>query len=84
MEDVHITKPCMSSDVIPTVYNLYGIDYDSRLFTGTDILSDSMGLAVFSNRSWKTDAGTYFASGSKFVGEKPDPTEIIYDEKTKF
>lgn len=71
MGDIHVTKPCMSSDVIPTVYNLFGVDYDSRLFTGTDILSDSMGLAVFSNRSWKTDAGTYFTSGSKFVGEKP-------------
>ena len=68
MEDVHINKPCMSSDVLPTVYNLFGIDYDSRLFTGVDILSNSNGLAIFSNRSWKSSEGTYFASGSKFVG----------------
>lgn len=69
METEHISKPCMSSDVLPTVYNLFGVEYDSRLFTGTDILSTSDGLAVFSNRSWKTDVGTYFASGSKFTGE---------------
>ena len=69
MEDEHITKTCMSSDVLPTVYNLFGVEYDSRLFTGSDILSTSNGLAVFSNRSWKTDVGTYFASGSKFTGE---------------
>ena len=56
-------------DVLPTIYNLFGIEYDSRLFTGVDILSTTSGLAVFSNRSWKTDTGTYFASGSKFVGE---------------
>ena len=72
MEDVHIDKPCMSSDVIPTVYNLFGVDYDSRLFTGTDILSTSDGLVVFSNRSWKTSLGTYFASGSKFVGKETE------------
>ena len=65
-EDMHITKPCMSSDVLPTVYNLFGIDYDSRLFTGKDILSTSDGLVILSNRSWVTDKGTYFASGSKF------------------
>ena len=69
MEDVHVEKTCMSSDVLPTIYNLYGIPYDSRLFTGTDILSTSSGLAVFSNRSWKTDNGTYFASGTKYVGD---------------
>ncbi len=70
MEDIHIDKVCMSSDVLPTVYNLFGIDYDSRLFTGQDILSTSDGLAVFSNRSWKSDVGTYFTSGSKFVGDE--------------
>ena len=76
MGDIHISKPCMSSDVIPTIYNLYGVEYDSRLFTGSDILSDSMGLAVFSNRSWKTDAGTYFSSGAKFVGNKPEDNYV--------
>lgn len=67
MEDTHIEKACMSSDVIPTIYNLFGIPYDSRLFTGQDILSDSPGLAIFSNRSWVSDKGTYYTSGSKFV-----------------
>lgn len=67
VNDVHIEKPCMSSDVLPTVYNLFGVIYDSRLLTGKDILSTSPGLAVFSNRSWVSDKGTYFASGSKFV-----------------
>ena len=67
IENKHISKVCMSSDVLPTIYNLFGIDYDSRLFTGEDIFSTSGGLAIFSNRSWVSDYGTYFASGSKFV-----------------
>ena len=57
----------MSSDVLPTIYNLFGVEYDSRLFTGRDILSTSDGLAIMSNRSWVTDKGTYFANQTKFV-----------------
>ena len=67
MEDTVIDKPCMSSDVLPTIYNLFDIEYDSRLFTGRDILSTSDGLAIMSNRSWVTDKGTYFANQTKFV-----------------
>ena len=80
LEDKHITKPCMSSDVIPTVYNLFGVDYDSRLFTGRDILSNSTGLAVFKNHSWVTDKGTYFAASSKFV---PRENVSVDDEYVK-
>ena len=65
-ETTHIDKPCMSSDVLPTIYNLFGVEYDSRLFTGKDILSTSDGLVILSNHSWVTSHGTYFASGSKF------------------
>lgn len=67
MAETHIEKPCMSSDVIPTVFNLFGIEYDSRLFTGRDILSDSFGIAIMRNHSWVTDQGTYFAATKKFV-----------------
>ena len=67
LEDKIIDKPCMSIDVLPTVYNLFGIDYDSRLFQGKDILSRSFGIAVMEDRSWVTDKGTYYASLDKFV-----------------
>lgn len=62
-----ISKVGMSIDVIPTVYNLFGIDYDSRLIIGKDILSDSYGIAIFKDKSWTTNKGTYYASTGKFV-----------------
>lgn len=62
-----IDKVGSQIDVLPTILNLFGIDYDSRLIVGKDILSDAPGLAIFSNRSWVSDKGTYFASGKKFV-----------------
>jgi hypothetical protein len=59
METVTIDKPCASLDRIPTLSNLFGLEYDSRLMMGTDILSDSPALVIFSNRSWITDRARY-------------------------
>ena len=66
MDNVVIDKPCMAIDVLPTVYNLFGIDYDSRVFTGKDILSNSFGIAILADRSWITDKGSYYAPRNEF------------------
>jgi phosphoglycerol transferase MdoB-like AlkP superfamily enzyme len=55
MQPVEVDKPCASLDIIPTVSNLFGLDFDSRLLMGRDILSDAPPLVIFSNRSWITD-----------------------------
>ncbi|MBP5303912.1 MAG: sulfatase-like hydrolase/transferase, partial [Clostridia bacterium] len=61
-----IDKPCYSIDILPTALNLMGIDYDSRLLIGSDILSDSQGLVIFSDRSWITNYGVYNSSTGEF------------------
>lgn len=58
-EIVNVDKIGSQIDVLPTLLNLFGIEYDSRLIMGRDILSDTPGLAIFSNRSWVSDYGTY-------------------------
>lgn len=55
MEPVEINKPSSSLDIMPTLSNLMGVEFDSRLFMGRDILSDSEPLVMFSDRSWITD-----------------------------
>ena len=80
LDNIHITKPCMSSDVLPTVYNLFGIDYDSRLFTGKDILSTSDGIAIMRNRSFVSNQGTYFSNTNAFTGI--DNSEYIKNTNT--
>ena len=59
MDTVVVDKVGSQIDVLPTLLNLFGIEYDSRLIVGKDILSDADGLAIFSNRSWVSDYGTY-------------------------
>lgn len=79
MENVKIDKVCMSIDVLPTVLNLFGIDYDSRLIMGKDILSDTEGIAIFKDKSWVTDKGTYHASTRKFDASKIGVTKEYID-----
>lgn len=61
-EPVYIDKVCSSVDVIPTLLNLLGIDYDSRLYSGKDILSDAPGLIVFNDMGFMTDYCIYNSS----------------------
>lgn len=58
-EPVVVDKPCCQVDILPTVSNLLGLEYDSRMLAGSDILSDSEGLVVFTSQSWMTDRGFY-------------------------
>jgi phosphoglycerol transferase MdoB-like AlkP superfamily enzyme len=58
-EKVVIDKPCSSLDILPTLSNLFGLEYDSRLLMGQDILSDSPPLVILSNRSFITDKVKY-------------------------
>ncbi|HBT65484.1 MAG TPA: sulfatase, partial [Ruminococcaceae bacterium] len=65
MKPVTIEKPCSSLDIIPTLSNLFGLEFDSRLLMGRDILSDAPPLVIFSNRSWITDKARYNAPKNK-------------------
>ena len=58
-EPVQVDKVCCQVDILPTVSNLLGLEYDSRMLSGRDILSDSEGLAIFTSRSWRSDRGFY-------------------------
>lgn len=42
---------CSNIDILPTLLNLFGYSYDSRLMMGRDILSNNTGYAVFGNRN---------------------------------
>ncbi len=58
-EPIYIDKPCASVDVLPTVLNLLGVDFDSRLLAGRDILSGSEPLVIFADHSFLNDKIKY-------------------------
>ncbi len=58
-EPVVVDKVCGSMDLLPTLLNLFGFDYDSRMYAGRDIFSDQEGMVVFKDRSFVTDTVAY-------------------------
>ena len=66
-EPVHVDKYCSSLDVMPTLANLFGLEYDSRLVMGSDILSDSDELVVFANYSFINGTGFYNSITDQFT-----------------
>lgn len=58
-EPVIVEKPCCSVDILPTLLNLFGFDFDSRMFAGRDILSTQEGLVIFKDQSFVTDVVDY-------------------------
>lgn len=58
-EPIYVDKACCSVDILPTLLNLLGFDYDSRMYAGRDILSDEEGLVIFKDRSFVSDTVDY-------------------------
>ncbi len=63
---IEVDKYCYAADIMPTLANLFGLEYDSRLLAGRDILSDSEGLVIFANRSFISELGRYDALSGTF------------------
>ena len=60
-EPVVIDKYCSSLDIAPTLANLFGLPYDSRLYIGTDILAPEPNYVIFDDRSFINDKIMYNA-----------------------
>lgn len=54
-EPVVVKEYCSTADVLPTILNLWGFPYDSRMYPGTDVFSDGLHAAVLVDRSFLTD-----------------------------
>ena len=77
---IKVDKACSSLDILPTVLNLMGLDYDSRLLMGRDILSDATPLVIFSDSSFITDLCAYNATTETILPLSDLPVEESYVE----
>ncbi len=64
-EPVYVKKACGSMDLLPTLLNLFGFSYDSRMYAGRDIFSQGEGLVIFNDRSFVTDSVIYKRKGKE-------------------
>ncbi len=64
-EPIIVSSPTFSLDILPTLSNLFGTEFDSRLMPGRDVFSDAPAIIFNTGYEWKTDYGTY--AGGKFT-----------------
>ncbi|MBQ7500172.1 MAG: sulfatase-like hydrolase/transferase, partial [Clostridia bacterium] len=71
-EPIVVDAPCCTIDILPTLLNLFGVQYDSRLLCGVDVLADNVvHIAILSNQSFITK-DVRFSSSNNTV-EFSDP-----------
>ncbi len=80
-EPIIVDTPASSVDILPTLCNLFGVEWDSRLYVGRDVLSDALPLVFFGNYDWKTDLGHY--SASKNIFTPTDENAVIPEDYIK-
>lgn len=80
-EQVTVPKACGPMDLVPTLLNLFGFSYDSRMYAGRDIFSEEEGMVIFNDRSFVTDSVVYNKSTRQTIWmQKPDGNDIVSDE----
>ncbi len=80
---LEVSAPTYSLDILPTVSNLFGLEYDSRLLVGRDVFSDTEPLVLWYNHTWKTELGYYDSSKSKFYPNEGAVIPEGYVERIK-
>ena len=81
IEKTVIDKTISGLDLLPTIYNLYGIEFDSRLLMGRDIFSDGEHIVILSDRSWITEAGRYNSVTRKFTKTTEEEIDDDYIDR---
>ena len=83
METITVEKTCCAADIVPTLLNLFGFEYDSRLYAGRDMLSDSPSLVIFSNKSFITDTISYNKKAKLTESRTDEPVDEEYFDAMK-
>ena len=77
IEPVTVDKACSNLDILPTLLNLFGIEYDSRLLMGTDLFGDIPPIVMFYDHSFITDKIFYNAMTGEVT---PRTDELVSQE----
>ena len=81
--DLVIEDPVYSLDILPTLSNLFGVDYDSRLIVGRDVFSDAEPIVLWYDYTWKTDKGSYDSSTRTFTPAEGAQVDEAYVQRIK-
>lgn len=66
-DPIVVDDPVSAVDILPTLLNLFGAEWDSRLLPGRDVFSEAQPVAFNLSYDWVSDLGVYFADTSTFI-----------------
>ena len=73
-----IDEPTSTIDLLPTLLNLFGIDFDSRLIAGRDVFSDSMAIVPYNSGAFITTKCSVNNEGKiKYLSDEKVSDEYI-------
>lgn len=76
-----ISKTASTFDILPTIANLFNLDYDPRDYMGVDLFSDDETIVIFNNGSWITDKCIYEAVNGSIINLASDDVTDEYVQK---
>ena len=79
--DLVIEEPTYSLDILPTLSNLFGVDFDSRLLVGRDVFSEAEPIVLWYDYTWKTDKGSFDVSKNTFTPAEGVEVDESYVER---
>lgn len=74
-EPVYVDEYMCNNDILPTILNLWGFDYDSRLLAGTDVFSDAEHIAILRDQSFLTDTLRFQSKSGETVWQTDEIDE---------
>ena len=84
-EPIVVEDYCSTHDILPTLLNLFGLPYDSRLLTGVDILSSGTHAAILEDGSFLTKDMIYKGvDGTVTWRGEPGDTQLITGVANQF
>ena len=81
-EPLVVDTPTSTVDILPTLLNLFGCEWDSRLLPGRDVFSEKPPLVFSLSYDWKSALGTYYAGSGEFVPNEGAQVPEGYVEAT--
>ena len=80
-EPIRVSGPVSSLDILPTLSNLFGLEYDSRMMAGSDVFGGAERLVFWNDYSWLTEEGSYDAKSNTFTPAAGKTVDAAYVER---
>ena len=76
-EPIVVSDPVTSLDILPTLSNLFGLTFDSRMLVGRDVLApDTQPLVYWTDYCWLTEKGYYDSHNRTFTPTNGEPQKM--------